>query len=293
MTPEARHPGSASLGRYLREAFLFRWNLLFFLGGGGGGGADPVPGRAAAARAARPSSPISPDWSRCPDSAAPSTPRSTPPGARRSSPGPRPRCSRSWTASAPRPARASSAARALRGDARLAAGVRGARRPPARTTSARPASIGCSGSSCGSSSRRRRSIGSWRPGSEPALQRELDSLQARQAQAKQRGDERIVRSLAGQHRHRRAAARQPRQGRHERRVRGGRARSHRGQDPGARRDGGQPPGSGLPQQPGRLGRRQHAPDREGGAASCNQITGLADQLEEPPAILAATETEGR
>ena len=43
-----------------------------------------------------------------------------------------------------------------------------------------------------------------------------------------------------------------------------RARSHRRQDPGARRDGGQPAGSGLPQQPGRLGRREHAADREGG-----------------------------
>lgn len=33
MTPEAGHPGGAGLGRYVRAAFLFRWNLLAFLGG--------------------------------------------------------------------------------------------------------------------------------------------------------------------------------------------------------------------------------------------------------------------
>ncbi len=48
----------------------------------------------------------------------------------------------------------------------------------------------------------------------------------------------------------------------ERAVRLDRARSHRGQDSGARRDGGQPPGSGFPQQPGRLRRREHAADGE-------------------------------
>ncbi len=43
MTAEARHPGGASLGRYVREAFLFRWNLLAFLGGIAAAALSPMP----------------------------------------------------------------------------------------------------------------------------------------------------------------------------------------------------------------------------------------------------------
>src|ERR1700716_4199711 len=32
-TPETRPPRRAGMPDYLKEAFLFRWNLLFFLGG--------------------------------------------------------------------------------------------------------------------------------------------------------------------------------------------------------------------------------------------------------------------
>ncbi len=43
MTPEARHPAGSSLGRYVREAFLFRWNLLGFLGGAAAAALSPFP----------------------------------------------------------------------------------------------------------------------------------------------------------------------------------------------------------------------------------------------------------
>ena len=82
--------------------------------------------------------------------------------------------------------------------------------------------------------------------------------------AQKAGDERIVRSLQDSIAMARAAARQLTAAR--RRTPSfvaDRARSHRGQDPGAGRDGGQPPGSRFPQQPGRFGGREHAADREG------------------------------
>lgn len=43
MTAEAPRSGGSGLGRYLREAFLFRWNLLFFLGSLGAAALSPVP----------------------------------------------------------------------------------------------------------------------------------------------------------------------------------------------------------------------------------------------------------
>ncbi|HYD39295.1 MAG TPA: hypothetical protein VEB43_00570 [Anaeromyxobacter sp.] len=43
MTAEAPRSGGPGLGRYLREAFLFRWNLLFFLGGLAAAAISPVP----------------------------------------------------------------------------------------------------------------------------------------------------------------------------------------------------------------------------------------------------------
>jgi DNA-binding FrmR family transcriptional regulator len=42
MSPDARF-GGAGLGRYLREAFLFRWNLLAFLGGVVAAAISPMP----------------------------------------------------------------------------------------------------------------------------------------------------------------------------------------------------------------------------------------------------------
>jgi len=43
MTRLAPNPRGAGLGRYLREAFLFRWNLLFFLGGAAAAALSPLP----------------------------------------------------------------------------------------------------------------------------------------------------------------------------------------------------------------------------------------------------------
>lgn len=43
MAPLAPHPGGAGLARYLREAFLFRWNLLLFLGAAAAAVLAPFP----------------------------------------------------------------------------------------------------------------------------------------------------------------------------------------------------------------------------------------------------------
>jgi hypothetical protein len=43
-TPPRRRPESAGLQDYLREAFLFRWNLLMFLGGTAAAVLTPIPG---------------------------------------------------------------------------------------------------------------------------------------------------------------------------------------------------------------------------------------------------------
>ena len=40
--PPADAPRGAGLTDYLREAFLFRWNLLFFLGGVAGAALTPL-----------------------------------------------------------------------------------------------------------------------------------------------------------------------------------------------------------------------------------------------------------
>ena len=42
--PPTAQSGGASLKDYLKEAFLFRWNLLFFLGGVAGAALTPLPG---------------------------------------------------------------------------------------------------------------------------------------------------------------------------------------------------------------------------------------------------------
>jgi hypothetical protein len=43
MSAEAPRSGGTGLGRYLREAFLFRWNLLFFLGAAAAAALSPFP----------------------------------------------------------------------------------------------------------------------------------------------------------------------------------------------------------------------------------------------------------
>ena len=43
MSSEARLSGGAGLWRYVREAFLFRWNLLAFLGGAAAAALSPFP----------------------------------------------------------------------------------------------------------------------------------------------------------------------------------------------------------------------------------------------------------
>ena len=42
--PSANPPAGADLKDYLKEAFMFRWNLLFFLGGLAGAALTPLPG---------------------------------------------------------------------------------------------------------------------------------------------------------------------------------------------------------------------------------------------------------
>jgi hypothetical protein len=43
MSDRAPAPGGAGLLRYVKEAFLFRWNLLFFLGGAAAAAMSPLP----------------------------------------------------------------------------------------------------------------------------------------------------------------------------------------------------------------------------------------------------------
>ena len=99
---------------------------------------------------------------------------------------------------------------------------------------------------------------------EQEISTRLEELRKNLAAAQSGGDDRIVRSL--QDSIAMGELRLDNFGRAKKNAEfvADRARSHRRQDPGARRDGRQPPGSRLPQQPGRLGRREHAADREGG-----------------------------
>ena len=71
------------------------------------------------------------------------------------------------------------------------------------------------------------------------------------------------------------------------RVRRHRARSHREQDPGADRDGGQPAGSGLPVSSQVDSAAESMRQTEKAVSELQHLTGLADELQEPPPILDA------
>ena len=81
--------------------------------------------------------------------------------------------------------------------------------------------------------------------------------------AKAGGDDRVVRSLQDSIAMAELRLDNFGAGEEERRFRLDRARSDRRQDPDAGGDGREPPGSGLPEQPGGLGGREHAADGKG------------------------------
>ena len=142
------------------------------------------------------------------------------------------------------------AAPAVLRDARRSPPASAARRdryaltPPIR--SARRRSIACSFSFSSCSCRRPGSIGFCAARARRSSSCELTDVRSRAAETAQGRERRARRRVAaGQPRRRGAAARQLPEEHEGRRVRGHRARSHRDEDPGAHRDGREPPGSRL------------------------------------------------
>ena len=281
---------------YLKEAFLFRWNLLLFARRRGRGGADAA-GRTCCCRWSRRASwRTSPAWSRFRGSARRSTPRSTRPAARPAAATPAPqrravaasRCSR---ACRPTRGRASSGCtRAASRCAAIAAGVRGAagdqrRQRPRR--SARRGSIACSGCSsacCVEGRARSVPADDERAGD---LDASLDELRKSLAAAQAGGDERIVRSL--QDSIAMGELRLDNYGRAKKNARvrrrsssiASKARSRRSprwRSTGRIRTSSAARSTRPPRACGRPRRR---------SASCSTSPASADQLEEPPAILEA------
>ena len=162
-------PQGAGMTDYLKEAFLFRWNLLLFLGGTAAAALTPLAGGPAAAGGRR----------RADLSGRARLAAALPRGHRRQSPRrrQRPAAARA-TASPPRvarhdarracpPTRARGSNGCTRAAWRCAASRPACAAPPASRRaaprrSARPASIGCCGCSCGCCCRRPRSTGSSR-----------------------------------------------------------------------------------------------------------------------------------
>lgn len=291
MTPEARHPGSASLGRYVREAFLFRWNLLAFLGGAAAAALSPFPDvllpLLGAAELLYLGGLVSvPRFRSAVDARVHAA------GREAVEPGAAPSLQQVLDGLEP-PARRRFDA--LRGRCvemqRLAEGVRGhgaAGADDIRTPALNRllwAFLRLLSS--------QQALQRFLAASDPAaLQRELDSLQARQAQAKQRGDERIVRALTDAvataglrlENHAKAASNSEFLGVELDRIEGKiqalveMAVSHQDADLIS---------SQVDSVAASMAQTEQA------VRGINQITGLGEQLSEPPAILAATETEGR
>lgn len=293
MTPEAGHPGGAGLGRYLRAAFLFRWNLLAFLGGAAAAALSPFPDvllpLLGAAELLYLGGLVSiPRFRGAVDARAHAAQR----GAAAVEPGAAPSLQQILAGLEP-PARQRFdvlRARCIEMQ-RLAEGVRGHGadgaddiRAPAldrllwaflRLLSSHQA------------------LQRFLAASAPAtLKRDLDALKERQEQARQRGDERIVRALTDA-----IATAELRLGNHAKaqsnseflaveldRIEGKiqavveMAVSHQDADLIS---------SQVDSVAASMAQTEQA------VREINQITGLGEQLAEPPAILAATETEGR
>ena len=242
----------AGMADYLREAFLFRWNLLLFLGGAAAAALTPLRRRAAAAGRGRRAD--LPRRARL-DPAVPRRDRRQ--GPRRAAaarpdagaaPPPRRRCvDDARRPAAPTRASASSGCtRAASRCATIAAGVRGAagdqRQRRRGDPHARPRSAAVAVPAPAAVEDRARSL----PADD---ERDGDHRAARRAAQEPRGraepaaTSAIVRSL--QDSIAMAELRLDNYGRARKNAEFvvDRARSHRRQDPGARRDGGQPAGS--------------------------------------------------
>ena len=272
--PPPLKPTAAGMAAYVREAFFFRWNVLFFAGGVAAAAMTPIAGGLLPLVAAR-SSPTSPASSRSDGSVPRLTPRCTQRRADRGRAAPAASPSLvTMLKGLPPDARARFErlhARCLEMRA-IAAGVRGA-----------------AGDQAGSAEEIRT------PGLDRLLWLFLRLLLSKTAldrflqATNERGDRRAARGdaqepcggsagkqgrarhplAAGQRGERRIANRQLRPGEEERRVRDARARPHRGQDPGARRDRRQPPGSRLHQHARSIRRRKACGRRRRRSPSCS------------------------
>lgn len=293
MTPEARHPGGAGLGRYLREAFLFRWNLLGFLGGAAAAALSPFPDvllpLLGAAELLYLGGLVSvPRFRSAVDARVHAAGRE----AAAVEPGAAPSLQQVLDGLEPAARRRFDA---LRGRCvemqRLAEGVRGHGAAGADDirTPALDRLLWAFLRLLSSQQALQRFLAASDPA---ALQRELDSLKARQAQARERGDERIVRALTDAvataglrlENHAKAASNSEFLGVELDRIEGKiqalveMAVSHQDADLIS---------SQVDSVAASMAQTEQA------VREINQITGLGEQLSEPPAILAATETEGR
>ena len=188
---------------YLKEAFLFRWNLLFFLGGAAAAALTPLAGvllpLVAAGELTYLAGLVSiPRFRAAIDAKVHAAGN----GRRRRAARRRRRRCRSSRMLAGLPADARTRFERLHARCvemrTIAAGVRGAagERQQRPRRSARRASIGCCGCSCACWSRRRRSTGSCRRSNEQEIfDAARRAAQEPRGRAGDAGDERIVRSL--------------------------------------------------------------------------------------------------
>lgn len=199
MSARGPAPGGAGLLHYLKEAFLFRWNLLFFLGGAAAAAISPLPdvllplacaaelaylgGLASIARfRSAIDAKVHADRSSAsgvagpPQAALSDLLRGLDPAARQRFDRLRARCLDMQ---------------------RLARGVTGQTSDPARTDEIRTPALDRLLWAFLRILYSRQALQRFLAATdEPQLQKNLTDLRARQAQAKERGDERIVRSLA-------------------------------------------------------------------------------------------------
>ena len=284
---------------YLKEAFLFRWNLLFFLGGTAAAALTPLAGvllpLVAAGEQELPRRPrVHSALSRGDRREGPRTAHRPPPRTR---PRHLRRCrwSRCWRATSRGAHRFEGPARAVPRDARhrrrrprrgRRSGEQRRRDPHAGP---RSAALAVSPPAAVEDRARSLSADDERAGSttcSPVCEEPCGIEGSREpgAQARRRRPHRQL--AAGQHRDGRAAARQLRAREEERRVRLDRARSHRGkiqalaemavnrQDPDFLSSQVDSAAESMRQTEKAVSELQH-------------LTGLADELEEPPAILEA------
>jgi hypothetical protein len=199
MSDRGPAPGGAGLLHYLKEAFLFRWNLLFFLGGAAAAAISPLPdvllplacaaelaylGGLASIPRFRSAIDARLHSQRTSVSGGPAPPQAALAELLRGlEPSPRQRFDRLR-------------ARCLDMQ-RLARGVTGQTSDPGRTDEIRAPSLDRLLWAFLRILYSQQALRRFLAATDPAeLQKSLADLQARQAQAKERGDERIVRSLA-------------------------------------------------------------------------------------------------